>query len=232
MFLILYFKGFLKDYRCLGSIPIEIKKSALEWQDIILNNLPFIITSFIVMGSALVTFFISRKSIKSQQAQSSIDRTAEHENKISEFRHNWLQDLRNTSSELTSSLHLCQVHNSALKRSNEYKFEALNDNDEKYIDMHQRNIERHYERFTSVCGDFYKFNSKIRLMFKPNDKNSAELFTLLEEARISLGSDSTSLDNNIIDKINLELQVILKDEWEVTKNRKWVKPLNKPFKKD
>lgn len=209
-------------------IPIEIKKSALEWHEIFFNNLPFIITSLIVMGSALVTFCISKKSIKSQQNQSAIDRNAEHENKISEFRHNWLQELRNTSSELSSTLHLCQMHNLANNLSKGYRDSYHKAGYAKDAEMHQRDADKHYERFLSARGEFYKFSSKIRLMFKPQDKKSLQLFELLDKARSSLGNDSTSLDNDIIDEINLELQKLLKVEWEVTKNRKWVKPLIKP----
>lgn len=208
-------------------IPIEIKRTALDWQDILLNNLPFIVTSLIVMGSALITFHISRKSIQSQQTQSAIDRNAEHENKISEFRHGWLQELRNTAADLTSALHLCQMHNLARNCSIEHRDAADNAGDEKFTSMHQHSLEKHYEQFLAARGDFYKLSSKTKLMFKAKDESSSHLFYLLKEARSSLGNDSSSLDNEIIDDITSELQKILKSEWEVTKNRKWVKPLNK-----
>jgi hypothetical protein len=68
------------------------------------------VTISIVVGSALVTYLVNRKAIANQGKQADLSRNAEHENKISEFRHHWLQEVRNTAAELATSIHECQIH--------------------------------------------------------------------------------------------------------------------------
>jgi hypothetical protein len=204
-------------------IPIEIKKHALGWQDILLNNIPFLVTISIVLGSALVTFFISRKNIKTQEKQSGINRQAEHENKISEFRHEWLNNLRDTSSELSKCLHLCQMANFQRNCSLDYKKSAETEKDKEAVSKHQKDINEHYNCYIGHRANFYQLHAKVKLMFKKNDPKAEKLMNYLKQARENMGNDSTSLDNALIDNIVSELQIILKNEWEVTKNRTWVK---------
>jgi hypothetical protein len=206
-----------------SQIPIEIRQQALGWQDIILNNLPFLVTVTIVLGSALATYFISRRSIKTQEEQGGINRKAEHENKISDYRHEWLNNLRNASSELAKTLHLCQMSNLQRNCSIEYRKSAMSSNDAKSADEHQKDIAKHYNSFIENRANFYQLHSKIKLFFKPDDPQATKLMEYLNGARESMGDNSTSLDNQLIDNIVSELQAILKNEWEVTKNRTWVK---------
>lgn len=204
-------------------IPIEIKQNALGWQDILLNNIPFLVTIVIVLGSAIVTFFISRKNIKTQEQQSSINRQAEHENKISEFRHEWLNNLRDTSSELSKCLHLCQMTNLQQNCSIDYKKSAVTAQDEDSVLKYQKDINEHYKNYIGHRANFYQLHAKVKLMFKKDDPQAEKLMDHLKQARENMGNDSISLDNALIDNIVSELQVILKNEWEVTKNRTWVK---------
>lgn len=205
-----------------GLIPIEIKQGAFDWHDILLRNLPFLVTIAIVLGSALVTFYISRKSIQAQEKQHTTTRKAEHENKISDFRHEWIQNLRNTTSELSKSLHLCQMYNMLENCARDYRGAAVSDGDSALAERHQKNIDNYYAEFIRARSDFYQFHSKIRLFFKPDDPQAEKLLELLDKARSNMINDKKHLDDSLIDSINYELQVILKNEWEVTKNRTWV----------
>ena len=145
-------------------IPIEIKQNALGWQDILLNNIPFLVTITIVLGSALVTFFISRQNIKTQEEQSGINRQAEHENKISEFRHEWLNNLRDTSSELSKCLHLCQMANLQRNFSLDFKKSAATAQDEEAVLKHQKDINEHYNSYIGHRANFYQLHAKVKLL--------------------------------------------------------------------
>ncbi|OXX63844.1 hypothetical protein [Vibrio sp. V15_P4S5T153] len=204
-------------------IPIEIKQTALSWKSILLNNVPFLVTIAIVLGSAVVTFYISRKDIKTQEEQSAINRQADHENKISHFRHDWLNNLRDTASELAKCLHLCQMSNLQRNCSTEHRNAARTSDDDESYQEHQNKVNTHYSDFIKHRADFYQLHAKIKLFFKADDSNAEELLRLLIQARNQMGNDSTTLDNALIDSIVDELQVILKNEWEVTKDRAWVK---------
>tara|TARA_R110001592_G_scaffold227648_3_gene483907 strand:+ start:2085 stop:2750 length:666 start_codon:yes stop_codon:yes gene_type:complete len=204
-------------------IPIEIKQIALGWQDVLLNNIPFLVTISIVLGSALVTFFISRKNINTQEEQSGINRKAEHENKVSEFRHEWLNNLRDTASELSKCLHLCQMSNLQRNCTIGYQKSAESRGDNESVLKHKKSINEYLNSYIEHRAQFYQFHAKIKLLFKNDDPQAKELIIYLEQARKNMGNDSTSLDNALIDNIVSELQIILKNEWEVTKNRTWVK---------
>ncbi|MEZ8103445.1 hypothetical protein [Vibrio bivalvicida] len=204
-------------------IPIEIKQTALSGKTILLNNVPFLVTIAIVLGSAVVTFYISRKNIKTQEEQSAINRQAEHENKISHFRHEWLNNLRDTASELVKCLHLCQISNLQRNQSRELRDAARKYDDDKLYIENQNKIRNHYSDLIDHRADFYQLHAKIKLFFKANDSNAEKLLSLLTQARNQMGNGSITFDDALIDSIVNELQVILKNEWEVTKDRAWVK---------
>ena len=80
------------------NTPIEIIHGATNWLDITLSNLPFLITMLIVLVTGFVTYRSNRSSITNQN-------TNEQENKISEFRHHWLQEVRDTASKLVQKIY-------------------------------------------------------------------------------------------------------------------------------
>jgi hypothetical protein len=90
-------------------------------------------------------------------------------------------------------------------------------------DKHLANCERFESQFLSARAEFYRLHSKLKLLFKPNDPNTKELLDILDDAKANLYSDPLRVDDACIDKIVSELQAILKDEWEVTKDRSWTK---------
>ena len=70
-----------------SSIPIELTKAISSWQDVLLNNLPFLIIICIISLAAFVTYRTNKASISSQNDLATKARKEEQENKISEFRH-------------------------------------------------------------------------------------------------------------------------------------------------
>jgi hypothetical protein len=202
-------------------IPIEIKSSALSLQDAILNNLPFIITVCIVAFSAFVTYCISKRNIESQREQSINDRKANHENKVSEFRERWLQDVRNTASLLLSTLYVCQHHNMARSVSMSSATQALQRGDQEGMNSALKDSKEYYELYVLELGKFHEYSGKLKLFFNDDDA-SKELFKLIKDAGKLLKNQKIQGINDDISKdITLELQKILKTEWEVTKNREW-----------
>jgi hypothetical protein len=207
-----------------GMIPVEIKYAANDWWHILLNNIPFMVTISIVVGSALVTYLVNRKAIANQGKQADLSRNAEHENKISEFRHHWLQEVRNTAAELATSIHECQIHLvlTNLARDNGVTITKYGVEDEAII--HSNEIAKHYDKQVKSIANFYKHSSKIKLLFKKDDPETKRLFSLLDEIRSNMSDVNVRrLRDEDIDNMVSELQIILKNEWEVTKDRSWRK---------
>lgn len=205
-----------------GNIPIEIIQTSVGWHEILLNNLPFIITIIVVATAATVTYWSNRKSVESQNEIATKARLEEQENKISEFRHHWLQEVRETASELIQIIHECQYYT---KVNNQSHTNALNNSNKEDIEIVKNNkkvIEESFEKLIFKRSEFYKRESKLRLLFKKDDKETEELFSIIESVKNSIGDpEVTSLDDDSINNIVSELQLILKTEWEVTKNRTW-----------
>lgn len=202
-----------------NSIPVELKQEALNGWSIFWSNLPFLLTVTIVLGSAIVTYKVQMKGKK-----------AEHENKISEFRHHWLQELRETASELIKTMHLCQLHYMRraivldFKRSAETNFQTSNriKGTTEQINSFMEQSKTHYENFLEARSNFYGLEAKLKMFFKNGDDASKDLFKLLDNFKNEMQKDRHSLDDAPLNSAVAELQKILKDEWEVTKKRTWL----------
>nr|WP_320015166.1 hypothetical protein [uncultured Desulfobacter sp.] len=206
-------------------IPVEIKNQAQDWIQIIENNAAFIATFAAVIASAILTYIMTRKSIKSQEDQAIKSRKAEHENKISEFRHLWLQEVRNTASDLIKILYQCQYYKDRMGQLRDWIEEKQT---EKVKDSFQKKIDDFRLKEIESKNEYLKLSSKLKLLFKPADENFKELDLLLSGIRDNLESTFTTTENNEkIDKIIEHLKTILKDEWEVTKDRSWIKEFSK-----
>ncbi|MCL4410677.1 MAG: hypothetical protein M1356_10300 [Gammaproteobacteria bacterium] len=195
------------------------KLAQIDWQKIIIDGLPFWITALIVVAAAVVTYRSNRKSVESQNELGRKSRLADHQNKISEFRHGWLQDLRNTSADLVKILHECRI--SMILKDREFGWAGQTSVSAESA-SHLRNCEAFEAQFLAARSEFYKSHSKLKLLFKPNDADANQLLELLDEARTNLFKEPLLVDDEFIDRIVSELQVILKTEWEVTKNRTWL----------
>jgi len=195
------------------NIPIELVKSLSNWQDILLNNLPFLITICIISLAAYVTYQSNKAA-----------RREEQENKISEFRHQWLQEVRTTSSELIQIIHDCQYYTKSNNASHE---EAKNNTVDTSIDSLKRQekaLESSFDMIIKKRSEFYKYEAKLKLLFKADEKETEQLFEIINSIKETIGNPETkSLDDDKIKSIVKELQIILKTEWEATKNRTWLK---------
>lgn len=211
-----------------GNIPIEIIRTSIGWQDILLNNLPFIITIAIISAAAIVTYRSNRKSVETQNEIASKSRQEEHENKISEFRHSWLQEVRETGSELIQIIHECQYFTKIQNSFHKDEESVANEDNKLVLERNLKAMENSFDKLIMKRSEFYKKEAKLRLLFKKDDKETVELFKLIHSVKASIGSTTIdSLDDNVIKNITSELQVVLKNEWEVTKNRTWLKTYNK-----
>ena len=153
-----------------------------------------------------------------QTEQAAKGRQADHQNKISEYRHEWLQELRNTAAELVKAIHEAQNTLMQMNLSRDYADNAVHHEDEELESMYRTRSRELYEKERLIGADIYKFTSKIKLLFKKGDPQAKTLFTLLDGVKARLGDlEVRQLDNDVIDSITSELQIILKDEWEVTK---------------
>lgn len=202
-----------------NSIPVELKQEALNGWSILWSNLPFLLTVTIVLGSAIVTYRVQKKG-----------KEAEHENKISEFRHHWLQELRETASELIKTMHLCQLHymNRAIvlgfKKDAETNLSTSKriKGTTEQINYFIEQSKAHYEKFLEARSNFYGLEAKLKMFFKNEDDASKNLFTLLDNFKDEMQKDRHSLDDAPLNIAVTELQKILKNEWEVTKKRSWL----------
>ena len=213
-------------------IPIELIEPSKSLAEILLANLPFLLTICIVISAATVTYRSNRKSVelqnklsqkalKEQSELAAKAKTAEHENKISEFRHQWLQEVRNTSAELSKILHECKMNYTLKQREFDHSVQMSGtpSGNQQHLDA----CEKFESKYIESRANFYQLHSKLILLFKPSDSQTDTLVNLLKDTRIALYDNPLQVTDDKIDAIISELQKILKDEWEVTKSRTWVK---------
>jgi hypothetical protein len=215
-------------------IPIEIIESSKGISDILLVNLPFLITIIIVISAATVTYRSNRKSVESQNKLSQVAlkgqadlaikaNTAEHENKISEFRHHWLQEVRGTASSLIKIIHECQYHTMARNLADDRCKEMNNETSKLQVESINSDLKESYSNLISKRAEFYEHHAKLCLLFKKDEPETKMLFKKLNTVKTSLANlHSRSLDDEVIVEITEELQVVLKSEWEATKERSWI----------
>lgn len=187
----------------------------------LLENLPFLITICVILAAATVTYRSNRKSIESQNLLGEKSRDAAHQDKISEFRHSWLQEVRNTSAELSKILHECKMNYTLKQR--EFDHSIQTSGTATGNQQHLNACEKFESKYIATRSDFYKLHAKLVLLFKPSDTQTGALMDLLAETRSALYDNPLKVTDEMIDDIMGELQNILKNEWEVTKSRTWVK---------
>ncbi|MFL7012913.1 hypothetical protein [Enterovibrio norvegicus] len=194
--------------------------SLTEVMSIFLKNLPFMITICVVLAGAFVTYRSNRKSIESQNLLASKARDAAHQDKISEFRHAWIQEVRKTSAELSQTLHECKMHYTLKQREFDHavRMSGTQSGNQNHLDA----CEKFEAKYIESRAKFYQLYSKIVLLFKPSDSQTEKLITLLNDTRTALYDNPLLVTDESIDAILVELQQILKSEWEVTKSRTWV----------
>jgi hypothetical protein len=207
-----------------GNIPIELVKTLSNWQDILLNNLPFLITICIISLAAFVTYKSNRASIASQNELAIKARQEEQENQISEFRHQWLQEVRETSSKLIQIIHDCQYYTKSWNLSQEQVKKNTADTNVESQKSLLKALESSFDTIIQKRSEFYKYEAKLKLLFKKDEEETKKLFEIIESIKATIGQpETTSLDDEKIDEIISELQIVLKTEWEATKNRTWIK---------
>ncbi|CAH1196047.1 conserved hypothetical protein [Vibrio harveyi] len=214
-------------------IPIELVQSSKNFVDIALANVPFLVTICVVICAATVTYRSNRKSVESQNklSQDALERQttlaneakdAEHQDKISEFRHHWLQEVRGTAADLIKVIHECQYFTMVRNLADDRTKELDKIDSELEVKKLYDELKESYDTLMQKRADFYKHNAKLRLLFKNGDTQTKALFNHLDVVLQDMGAlDKRALDNQVIESITVELQKILKDEWEITKKRSW-----------
>ena len=193
---------------------------AFDWGHALLGNLGFWITICVVLTAAVVNYILTNRSIRNQTQLAAMARQADHQNKISEYRHAWLQELRNTAAELVKAIHEAQNTLLQMNLSRDYAKNAVKHEDEEFKIQQRQRVSDLYQKERLIGAEIYKFTSKIKLLFKQDDPKAVALFKLLDAVKAKLGDlEIRQLDDKVIDEITSELQVILKDEWEETKKR-------------
>lgn len=200
-----------------GSIPIEMRAKQLSAADITFANIPFLVTIFIVVAAATVNYFINRKTIENQDNHSRLGRQAEHQNKVSEYRHTWLQEVRNTAAELIKTIYEAQNYLMQWNLTRSYR--EAGGTEEMMAEWSER-LPILWKQEKAAAAEMHKYTAKLKLLFKKNDPQVLRLFSLIDETLNKIGNTAlVNVDNELISEIISELQVVLKNEWEVTKHR-------------
>ena len=125
--------------------------------------------------------------------------------KISEFRQAWINELREDI-----SAYVCKAH--------------------QWIDLYLlKNQESNQENKSNTVADLDRLkydalhiHSRICLRFKPDDTVAnnllSNLLNLLDPSKTGLDSNAYSNWRDLSNKVVLEARVLLKEEWEATKN--------------
>ena len=124
--------------------------------------------------------------------------------KISEFRQAWIDGLRSDISEYISKSHewidLYIIINSEQDQKKKIKLK---------------------QKLDRLKYDSIHIHSRISLRFKPNDNNANTLLNkllfLLDPSKLS-SIDQYASWRNLCDDVVLDARVLLKEEWEATKN--------------
>lgn len=207
-----------------GHLPIEIIQPTIDAWGVMLSNLPFIVTVMIVISAATVTYRSNRRSVENQSEQARKSRDADHENKISEFRHSWLQEVRESGAELCQIVSETQTliaNRNTLQR--DISSAAMKGDIESEMDFKAEMCEVH-NQLRVKKSQYYKCASKLKLCFKRDEPQTNTLFSIIKKTNDSFDDFKTSsLDAGTVDEIIIELQIILKSEWETTKERTWKK---------
>ncbi|WP_346209030.1 hypothetical protein [Aeromonas salmonicida] len=207
-----------------GSLPIEIIQPTIDAWGVMLSNLPFIVTAIIVISAATVTYRSNRKSVENQSEQARRSRDAEHENKISEFRHHWLQEVRGAGADLCQVINEIQTLIANRNISDRNKSSAARKGDTASEEDFEAEILEIHSQLLVKRPQYYKCASKLKLCFKREEVQTKELFLIIKRINDSFYDFKTSsLDDSVIDNVISELQTILKSEWEITKERTWKK---------
>lgn len=125
--------------------------------------------------------------------------------KISEFRQAWIDGLRDDISEYTCKAHkwadLYLLHNSECESEKKSKIAAEIEGF-KYEAIH--------------------IHSRISLRFKPDDTVANDfllhLLDLINPSRFGIDNNAYPKWRGLLDKVVLEARILLKEEWETTKN--------------
>lgn len=200
-----------------GSIPLEMRNKQMSTGDIFFSNLPFLVTICVVVAASFVNYLVNRKTIQNQEKNSQLGRQADHQNKVSEYRHAWLQEVRNTAAELIKTIYEAQHTLMMWNLTRGYRDKG---GSEEQMNEWKERLPVLYLKEKEAAAEMYKHTAKLKLLFKKNDQQVAQLFTLLDATLSKVGNlDLMHVDKEAIDEIVGELQIVLKNEWEVTKSR-------------
>jgi len=184
------------------------------------SPLSFWITIAVVVTAGIVNYWLNTRTMSNQTQEATKSRQADHQNKVSEYRHAWLQELRNTASELIKAIHDGQSALMRMNLSRDYREAAKQRGDQESVKENHEQVRLGYADERAAASEIHKYVSKIKLMFKPADPQTSKLFSLLDGVIEKIGDkDLRQLNNVVIEEIVAELQVILKSEWEITKTR-------------
>jgi len=205
-----------------GSIPIEIIQEPLSIGAIAIQNLPFLVTALIVICAATVTYRSNRKSVEAQNEVAINARIDEHENKISEFRHHWIQQVRETASDLCKILHQLQYQAMVRNLNRDNEAEASKRGDDESEAVFNKAASKAYGKLISSREEYYRVSSKLKLLFKKDEPSMKAAFGIVSEIQEDIFDlDKTHIEEKMIEDLVSELQVVLKEEWKVTKKRSW-----------
>ena len=127
------------------------------------------ITALIVLAAATVTYRSNRRSVESQNDLARKGREEEHENKISEFRHQWIQEVRETVSRLCQLMHEMQQNIVERNLAKGNLDTAIRHGDDEAGDGYESIMQECYRKLVSQRSDFYLTSSKLKLLFKKSD---------------------------------------------------------------
>ncbi|KAF6661279.1 hypothetical protein HFD91_07775 [Enterobacteriaceae bacterium EKM102V] len=143
------------------------------------------------------------------------------ENKISEFRQEWANELRDESSKLISKLNHLSLVSAAFMGVNDSKIAFAEIVEDKY---------KHMLMIVELKSEIKELSSKIRIRLNPKklkDKSSIESIVSIKMVEIDSLINNFAMDHEKNGKANIDVEIhnlenklreLIKDNWEVVKS--------------
>lgn len=195
-----------------SKLAVEMVSNGWITPTVIAPAAAALITISVVGFTTLLNYRNSKKMIEHQGTVEKRRLEAEHKDRISEFRHQWLYELRAASSEIFQIVESVKRVTAIVESLKSDMDLAEKQQDTEAYDRYQKRWLLHTKKVLELSDQYQALFAKLFLLFKPDD----ESLVVVNRLRVDRIGEIRGIDNQ---QFLTEMQKILKREWEVTKSQ-------------